>query len=255
MHFPPHSINRKDSGIWNRARLSIALACIAALTALLSGCTSATTVVTPSGPQVTPTATTKPSLVFVAIGASETFGTGANFPARQNWPTDLSARLPAGAQVINLGIPGVTAHEALQGELPEAMDAHPDIVSVWLGTNDIIQNVTLAQYQQDLDAILTKLETLPHVHVAVANLADLTLLPRFSSDDQTTLKQLVAQWNAVISQEILAHHDILVDIYGHTSELTSHPEYLSADGLHPSTQGYQQIADLFYQTLHANGVI
>src|SRR5690349_13723310 len=98
MHFPPHSINRKDSGFWNRARLSIVLACLVALTALLAGCTSATSVVTPSGPQVTPTATKKPSLVFVAVGASETFGTGADFPARQNWPTDLSAQLPPGAQ-------------------------------------------------------------------------------------------------------------------------------------------------------------
>ena len=255
MHFPLHSMNWKDSGFSHRARLSTPLACILALAVLLAGCGSVASYATPTGSQVTPTATTRPSLVFVAIGASETFGTGADFPARQNWPTDLSARLPAGALVINLGIPGATAHEALQGELPEAMDSNANIVSVWLGTNDIIQNVTLAQYQQDLDAILTKLDTLPHIHIAVANLANLTLLPRFSSDDQTALKQQVSQWNDVISQEITAHHDILIDIYSHTAELTSHPEYLSSDGLHPSTQGYQQIADLFYQTLHANGVI
>ena len=260
MHFPPHSISQKFSGFFTRAHLSILLACIVALAALLAGCGSVSSVIAPPGNQITPTASTKPSLVFVAIGASETFGTGADFPARQNWPTDLSAQLPPGTQVVNLGIPGVTAHEALQGELPEAMDSNPNIVSVWLGTNDITAylqdgSVTLDSYQQGLDAILTRLDTLPHVHMVVANLADLTLLPRFNSYDQTTLKYVVAQWNAVISQEITAHHAILFDIYSHTSELTSHPEYLSADGLHPSTQGYQQIADLFYQTLHANGVI
>lgn len=255
MHFPLHSMNQKAAGVLPKARLSILLACIVAQATLLAGCGSASSVAAPAGPQITPTATTKPALVFVAIGASETFGTGADYPDRQNWPTDLSAQLPQGTQVINLGIPGVTAHEALQGELPEALDSNPNIVTVWLGTNDIIQNVSLDQYQQDLDAILTKLEALPHIHIAVANLADLTLLPRFRSDDQTALKQQVGQWNAVISQEITAHHAILVDIYGQTDELTSHPEYLSPDGLHPSTQGYQQIANLFYQTLHANGVI
>ncbi len=254
MHFPSHLINQKDSGVSYKTRLSILLACTVALSGLLVGC-STTSVATPSGPQVTPTATTKPALVFVAIGASETFGTGADFPDRQNWPADLRAQLPPGTQVINLGIPGVTAHEALQGELPEAMDSNPNIVTVWLGTNDIIQDVPLDQYQQDLDAILTKLDTLPHIHVAVANLANLTLLPRFSSDDQTALKQQVSEWNDVIAQEITAHNAILVDIYGHTDELTSHPEYLSPDGLHPSTQGYQQIANLFYQTLHDNGLI
>lgn len=255
MHFPSHSLNQKDSGVSYKARLSILLACTVALTGLLTGCSSTTSVATPSGPQVTPSATTRPALVFVAIGASETFGTGADFPDRQNWPTDLRAQLPQGTQVINLGIPGVTAHEALQGELPEAMDSSPNIVTVWLGTNDIIQDVSLDQYQQDLDAILTKLDTLPHIHIAVANLADLTLLPRFSSDDQTALKEQVSEWNDVISQEITAHQAILVDIFGHTEELTSHPEYLSPDGLHPSTQGYQQIANLFYQTLHDDGVI
>ncbi len=254
MHFPSHVINQKDSGVSYKTRLSILLACTVALSGLLVGC-STTSVATPSGPQVTPTATTKPALVFVAIGASETFGTGADFPDRQNWPADLRAQLPPGTQVINLGIPGVTAHEALQGELPEAMDSNPNIVTVWLGTNDIIQDVPLDQYQQDLDAILTKLDTLPHIHVAVANLANLTLLPRFSSDDQTALKQQVSEWNDVIAQEITTHNAILVDIYGHTDELTSHPEYLSPDGLHPSTQGYQQIANLFYQTLHDNGLI
>lgn len=255
MHFPSHLLNQKDSGVSYKARLSILLVCTVALTGLLAGCSSATSVATPSGPQVTPSATTRPALVFVAIGASETFGTGADYPDRQNWPTDLRTQLPQGTQVINLGIPGVTAHEALQGELPEAMDSNPNIVTVWLGTNDIIQDVSLDQYQQDLDAILTKLDTLPHIHVAVANLADLTLLPRFSSDDQTTLKEQVSEWNDVISQEITAHSAILVDIFGHTEELTSHPEYLSPDGLHPSTQGYQQIANLFYQTLHDNGLI
>lgn len=254
MYFPSHSLNQKDSGVSPKARLSILLACTLALSGLLAGC-STTSVATPSGPQVTPTATTKPTLVFVAIGASETFGTGADFPDRQNWPTDLRTQLPPGTQVINLGIPGVTAHEALQGELPEAMDSNPNIVTVWLGTNDIIQDVPLDQYQQDLDAILTRLDTLPHIHVAVANLADLTLLPRFSNDDQTALKEQVSEWNGVISQEITAHNAILVDIYGHTDELTSHPDYLSPDGLHPSTQGYQQIANLFYQTLHDNGLI
>ncbi len=238
-----------------RTWLAPVFACLIALVVLLAGCGSTATIGAPTSPGTVATATPRPSLVFAAIGASETFGTGADIPARQNWPTDLQPRLPAGAQVINLGIPGITAHEALQGELPEALDARPDIVSVWLGTNDVIQNVPLADYQQDLDTILTKLEAIPHIHIVVANLADLTLLPRFSSDDQNNLRQIDSQWNAAIQQEITAHHALLVDIYSHTSELTSHPDYLSPDGLHPSTQGYQQIAGLFYQVLHDNGII
>ncbi len=263
---------RKSSWDWSRFSrrgwLVATLASFVLLMMLFAGCGSAgpgaagfSPISSPAGSDAaTATATARPSFVYVAIGASETFGTGADNPSTQNWPTDLRAKLPQGTQVVNLGIPGATAHQALQGELPAALDAQPDLVTVWLGTNDINAaitdgSVTLQSYQQDLDTILTKLDTLPHVHVAVANVPDLTLLPRFYSYNQVQLKRLVHQWNSVIAQEASMHHAILVDIFSRTSDLIAHPDYLSADGLHPSTRGYQQIAAFFYQVLHANGVI
>jgi lysophospholipase L1-like esterase len=91
--------------------------------------------------------------------------------------------------------------------------------------------------------------------VAVANIPDLNLLPYFYGQDQTTLQATVTQWNKVVRQEVKAHGDILVDVYSETSDLLGHPEYLSGDGLHPSTLGYQQIANYFYEVLKANGVI
>jgi lysophospholipase L1-like esterase len=236
--------------------LAAFLACLAALIVLLVGCGSSSS---PGGAggasNAAPTATMRPTYIFAAIGASETFGEGADRPATQNWPTDFSVHLPFGAKVINLGIPGATAQGALQGELPAALDAMPNLVTVWLGTNDIIQKVPLAAFQSNLDMILTLLITRTQAKVAVANLADLTLLPRFANQDQAALKAEVKQWNDAIAQEITGHHLILVDMFSQTPRLVSHPEYLSGDGLHPSTLGYRQIADFFYQVLHANGVI
>ncbi len=201
------------------------------------------------------TPTQRAPYIYVAIGASETFGTGADRPATQNWPLDLSVHLPRGTQVINLGIPGITAPQALQSEVPEAIDAVPNLVTVWLGTNDIVNQVTLADYQQSLDSILTELATISHVHIAVANIPDLNLLPRFYNFDQAALQAEVQQWNKVVAQEVKAHGDLLVDVYSQSAELLGHPEYLSGDGLHPSTLGYQQIANYFYEVLKANGVI
>jgi len=235
----------------------LAMACVALLVVLLAGCGSVAATATSGGggSNATATPTLRPTYIYVAIGASETFGTGADRPDTQSYPSDLRAHLIKGAQVVDLGIPGFTAHEALQGELPEALDAGPDLVTVWLGTNDIIQKVPLTDYQHDLDAILTQLGAKSHAHVAIANLPDLTLLPRFNTYDRATLKAEVQQWNAVIAQEAMGHQDILIDVYAHSSELIGHPEYISGDGLHPSTLGYQQIANLFYQVLHMNGII
>ncbi len=85
-------------------------------------------------------------LTYVAIGASDTFGIGADDPQTENWPTDLAAKLGNGVQLINLGVPGITAHQAIKIELPVALDAHPDLVTIWLAVNDIIDNVPVASY-------------------------------------------------------------------------------------------------------------
>jgi lysophospholipase L1-like esterase len=223
---------------------------------LLAGCGFGSSTASGSNaPGAQATATQRPTYIYVAIGASETFGTGANRPATENWPTDLSVHLPKGSQVINLGIPGITAPQAVLNELPEALDAHPNLVTVWLGTNDIATMVSLADYQESLDSILTQLAEDGHPHIAVANIPNLPLLPYFYNQDSTSLQAEVQQWNRVVAQEVTAHGDILVDVYAETSQLLGHPEYLSGDGLHPSTLGYEQIANYFYQVLKANGVI
>ncbi|HLV98837.1 MAG TPA: SGNH/GDSL hydrolase family protein [Ktedonobacterales bacterium] len=256
MQFPAHARRNAASSPFLPIRQARGVIFALLAASLLSGCGFGSTATSGNGSSsAVLTPTQRPAYIFVAIGASETFGTGADRPATQNWPTDLSNRLPQGAQVINLGIPGITAPEALQNELPEALDAQPNLVTVWLGTNDIVDQVSLADYQQSLDSILSQLQQQTRARVAVANIPDLTLLPRFNSYDSKALQGLVGQWNQAVKQEIAAHGDILLDVYSHTSEILGHPEYLSGDGLHPSTQGYQQIAAFFYQVLHKDGVI
>ena len=52
--------------------------------------------------------------MYVAIGASDTFGIGAGDPLNDNWPNDLAGLLGSQVRVVNLGIPGADASNALQ---------------------------------------------------------------------------------------------------------------------------------------------
>ncbi|HAG97762.1 MAG TPA: hypothetical protein DCL75_02595, partial [Ktedonobacter sp.] len=97
-------------------------------------------------------------LTYVAIGASDTFGIGADDPQTENWPADLSVGLGTGVHLVNLGIPGITLHQALSVEVPVALDAHPNLVTVWLAVNDLANNVPLASYAHDLDLLLSRLQ-------------------------------------------------------------------------------------------------
>ena len=191
-------------------------------------------------------------ITYVAIGASDTFGVGTDNPYEENWATDLADLLgPSHIHLINLGIPGITAHDALRLELPIALDAHPDLVTIWLGVNDIVANVSANSYASDLNTLLAHLRVgSSHARIAIANIPDLTLLPFFAGHDPVALTQQIQAYNAVIASAAQRYGAILVDLTQQNYNLRAHPEYISSfDGLHPTDIGYQQLAKVFYQAL------
>lgn len=202
---------------------------------------------------VTPTAA--PALTYVAIGASDAFGVGTTDPNRDNWPAVLSRKLSSSAQqvhLVNLGIPGATAEMAVRDELPVALDARPAVVTIWLGVNDLDQNVPLDTYIQGLRTLIRALEQSGQAHVFVGNLPELSLLPYFTArDNPVALRQETRQWNAAIAAACAAEGATLVDIFAGWGELASHPEYISQDGLHPSTTGADRLAALFANAIRA----
>lgn len=225
---------------WLRA--SLLLLCLCA--AVLSGCAQhsrSTTVYNSQQPE------TSPDLTYVAIGASDTFGIGTDNPYAENWPTDLAKMLNRPVHLINLGIPGITLHDALKSELPVALDAHPELVTIWLAVNDLAARVPVASYKQDLNTLLSRLQAAaPRARLEIGNMPDLADVPFFFSANPIALNQQVAAYNTAISSVVTAHHAILVDLSGQGYNLQTHPEYISNDGLHPSSIGYVRLAMLFY---------
>src|SRR5262245_42658771 len=117
---------------------TIAIACLAAL--LVSACGA-------------PTASRRP-LTYVALGASDAVGVGATNPTTDGWGPRLGAGLGDGTRVVNLGVSGSTLNQALQEQVAPAMDARPDVVTVWLAVNDLNARVPLERYAADLDTLL-----------------------------------------------------------------------------------------------------
>ncbi len=201
-----------------------------------------------------PVASTTPAaaLTYAAIGASDSYGVGTTHPASDNWPTVLAHQLGPSVHVLNLGIPGATAALALREEAPIAVDAAPDVVTVWLGINDLDTGTPLDRFSADLRALLGVLSTQTRASVFVGNLPDLTLVPYFQRKyDAGQLSRDVAAWNAAIAAAAKAEHATLVDIRARWGELAQHPDYIADDGLHPSTLGAQRLAAVFAQAIAA----
>lgn len=189
--------------------------------------------------------------VYVALGASDTVGVGADQPALNAWVPLVDAGLPGPPRLINLGISGATVGDVMQQELPVAVDAHPTWVSLWPGVNDIRHGVQLADFEQRLNEVLDRLQA-THAHLIVLTIPDLRLVPVFAAQDSTQLDQMVRQWNGVIAASAARHGATLVDLYADAPEQARHPEYVSGDGFHPSTAGYRRIADLVLKEIHAH---
>ena len=190
--------------------------------------------------------------VYVALGASDAVGVGANQPSTEGWVPLVAKGLPAHPDLINLGISGATVSDVINQELPVALDAHPAWVSIWPGVNDLRHNVSLQSFTADLKTTLDQLQNGTQARIIVVNIPDLRQVPAFKSADPAALDQTVRQWNASIAQVVQAHHALLVDLYANSAIITGHPEDISSDGFHPSTAGYQRIADLVLKTVRAH---
>lgn len=191
-------------------------------------------------------------ITYVALGASDAVGVGSDKPGSQGYVPLIAANLPKGSHTLNLGVSGIHLHSALSQELPLALSTAPQLVTIWLVANDFVGDVSYQSYINDLDYLLNQLQSKTNARVVIANLPDLTRLPAFLGQTPTQKAQTlqtIEQWNRGIAQVAARYHDALLNLFQNGSEITTHPEYISGDGFHPSAQGYVRLAQLFWQVI------
>lgn len=189
--------------------------------------------------------------LFVALGASDSVGVGATLPESEGWVPRVHAALPAGTRLLNLGISGATMGDIATQQVPPAMDVRPQLVTLWGGVNDLVRQVPLATFSTQLDDVLGQIRAAsgPRATIIMLNLPNLHHVPAFDGIDPALLDQTIRVWNATIAEVTARHNVTLVDLYAEWPELADHPEYISADGFHPSALGYERIAALVIRTI------
>jgi len=232
----------------------------------------------------TPTTPPKPPLTYVAVGASETVGTGADKPQTEAWPRVLADRLGEGGRQVgftSVGFGGARVIDVLPSSaMTKAEQLQPNLVTVWLNVNDLISQLrgigTTATYEQQLGELVHRLRRDGAATVLVANTPALDRLPAYLDCRSPTgtrcplppalrvfvpgpegLNGLVAEYNKVIDQVIQREGAVLVDLHG--ASLRARDEgrdaaLVSADGFHPSTAGHAAIAATFAETAQKAGV-
>ena len=174
--------------------------------------------------------------VLACFGDSITAGYGLQ--PDQAWPAALQRKLDRGGyryEVNNQGTSGATTKDAV-ANVRAVLGLHPQLVIVEFGGNDGLRGLPLEQTRRNLDSVLTTLES---AHIKIL-LAGITLPPNYGSD-------YIQAFEAIFKDLAQKHHIAFVPmIY---KDLVRAPNSIQADGIHPTAQGSEIIADTLFAAL------
>lgn len=184
---------------------------------------------------------------YVALGDSYTIGTSVGQSER--WPDQLIVRLGESVPLelaANLGVNGYTSADLINRQLPALPDFRPDLVSVLIGVNDVVQGVARERYRANVDFILDRLlEQLPADRIVMVSTPDYTLTPSGAAyGDPLQQSSAIADFNQIERAAAEAHGIAFVDISSVARGVADDPALVANDGLHPSGKQYRGWVEL-----------
>ncbi len=165
-----------------------------------------------------------PGTTIVCFGDSLTAGVGRGSGA--TYPEHLARRL--GVPVVNAGVPGDTASQALR-RLDQVLADDPWLVVVELGGNDILRRVPLETTEAALAAVVERL--------LEARVAPLLIEVRgpFGGRYGRLFDRLESRYGVPVLRDVLPH--LLLD------------RRFKSDAIHLNAAGYERLADAVAQRI------
>ncbi|MEO5987185.1 MAG: SGNH/GDSL hydrolase family protein [Candidatus Limnocylindria bacterium] len=176
---------------------------------------------------------------FVALGDSYTIGTSV--AESERWPNQLVERIGELELVGNPAVNGYTSRDLIERELPLVSDLQPEVVTVLVGVNDVVQGVPDATYATNVAAILdTLLTQVPASRIVCVATPDYTLTPQGSAfGDPTRQRAGIERANAILGDACRSRDAHFVpDIFEISRLVAQDPGLVADDGLHPSGAQY-----------------
>ncbi|MCE5228478.1 GDSL-type esterase/lipase family protein [bacterium] len=157
---------------------------------------------------------------IVALGDSLTFGTGAD--SATCYPTVLGKMI--GRPIVNKGVPGDKIADAAARLDRDVLKLKPSIVIVFLGGNDVLQQLPLDRSFQDLERIVRRIQE-KGAMVVLVGIRALSPIGGLGA----RYHALARETGCVYIDDAL--DDILTDVA------------LRHDQIHPNAKGYHIVAE------------
>ena len=193
---------------------------------------------------------TEQEILYAPVGASDVVGLGA-IPLSRGYVFRIEEALEAQGRdvdLIPLAIPVADTRRVNRVvRVFLRTRAEPGLVTIWLGSNDLIQGIPPEEFEAELERVVSSLRNQTDAFIAIGNIPDLPSLPRFVENPEPTVTdERVSEYNAVIAGIADAHNVPVVDFFAAPVE----DELVSdIDGFHPSNEGHQRVAEMFLEVI------
>jgi lysophospholipase L1-like esterase len=188
----------------------------------------------------------RPWARFVAIGDSLSEGLGDPLPSGglRGWAVLLADHLrqvQPEMSFTNLAVRGYRARDAIQRELPEAIALQPDLITVFIGGNDVLltPRLDVARFADELDQLVAPFAD-PSITVVLSTLPDLAAVSPLPPPLRGQLRRRVEAVNEVIRRVARRYDTVLLDAWAEPRILRD--AMWSFDRIHPSAAGHRLIA-------------
>jgi lysophospholipase L1-like esterase len=194
-------------------------------------------------------------LRYLALGDSYTIGTGASSKAH-NYPSILAARLTKaiGRRVglTNPAVNGFTTLDLIANELGYVDRLKPQLVSILIGVNDLVQGRTAEQYRASMVHIYDAAAALglPPGQVAAISIptwSEVPAAPNFG--DKAALRRLTDAFNSIAQSEAESRGFTWIDIGAVSTSAMGSPAWISSDQLHPGDAQYAAWAEVIWKAV------
>jgi acyl-CoA thioesterase-1 len=185
------------------------------------------------------------TLRYLAVGDSYTIGTGASDEAHA-WPSIIAARL--GAELTNPAVNGYTTLDLIRDELPLFKKLKPDLVTVLIGVNDLVQGRSPEAYRQSLRTIYQEVVVGSDVFaISIPTWSYTPAAADFGGAEHVA--RLTGIFNGVAREEAAVLGFTWIDLGPVSTSRIGSPEWLASDQLHPGDAQYAAWAEVIWPAM------